>query len=385
MILTLIVFFLILSLLVLIHEFGHFFTAKKFGIKVEEFGFGLPPRVFGKQRGETIYSINALPFGGFVKLLGEDSSESTEEAGSATETLDPRSFSAKAPWKRAVVLVAGVTMNVLLGVALYYVFFSFTGFKSLTLPLLTDYKFRFGEEERVQTVISGFSDNSKADDAGLRVGEAVLEINGQPVYTFDSLKEVLADKPNQKVKVLVMDVIDLDRPIRTVEMQTVVNEQGEGILGTYLTDAVVLSYQGSNKLFAGFMHSYNVMAYSTFTFKDLIKTAFVQKDVAPVSSSVSGPVGIFSVVGGIIDYGGKEAYLGLIDLIALLSLSLAFLNIMPFPALDGGRLVFVIYEGITKRKVSPAIENSLHKWGMLVLLSLIVLVTIKDISSIFGS
>jgi regulator of sigma E protease len=385
MLLTLIVFFLILSLLVLIHEFGHFFTAKKFGIKVEEFGFGLPPRVFGKQRGETIYSINALPFGGFVKLLGEESPETEEGEAPETTQLDPRSFSAKQPWKRAIVLVAGVTMNVLLGVALYYVFFSFTGFKSLTLPLLTDYQFRFGEEERMQTVISGFSDDSKADDAGLRVGEAILEINGQPVYTFDSLKGVLADKPNQKVKVLVMDVIDLDKPVRSVEMETVSNEQGEGILGTYLTEAVVLSYQGSNKLFAGFMHSYNVMAYSTHTFKDLIKTAFVEKDVAPVSSSVSGPVGIFGVVGGIIDYGGKEALLGLIDLIALLSLSLAFLNIMPFPALDGGRLVFVIYEGITRKKVSPHLENSLHKWGMLVLLSLIVLVTIKDVSSIFGS
>ncbi len=381
---TLIVFFLILSLLVLIHEFGHFFTAKRFGVKVEEFGFGLPPRIFGRQFGETLYSINALPFGGFVRLLGEEAPETAEGQPVEPAEIDPRSFSAKSPLKRSVVLVAGVTMNVLLGVALYYVFFSFTGFKSLTMPLMMDYSFRFGEEERINTVISGFSEDSLADDAGLRVGEAVLEINGQPVYTLDELRVALAQKPNQKVKVLAMDVIDLDRPVRSVEVQTIANDKGEGVLGTYLTTALTLNYQDS-KLFAGFKHAYNVMAYSGATFVNLIQTAFKEKDASGVSASVSGPIGIFSVVGSIIAYGGKEAFLGLLDLIALLSLSLAFLNILPFPALDGGRLVFVVYEGLTKRKVSPHIENSLHKWGMLFLLSLIVLVTIKDISSIFGS
>jgi len=381
--LTLIIFFLILSLLVLIHEFGHFFTAKRFGIKVEEFGFGLPPRIFGVQRGETLYSINALPFGGFVKLLGEEAPEPTLDSASGT-TLDPRSFVAKSPLKRAVVLVAGVTMNVLLGVALYYVFFTLTNFKSLTMPLLADYNFRFGQEERINTVVSGFSENSNAQTAGLKIGEAIIEINNKPVYTLDSLRAEVAGKPNQKVKVLAMDVIDLERPVRTVEVQTIVNENGEGVLGTYLTEAVTLSYQGSNRIFAGFMHAYNVMAYSGATFGSLIKTAFVERDVSGVSSSVSGPIGVIGVVSGILDYGGKEAVLGLIDLVALLSLSLAFLNILPFPALDGGRLVFVVYEGITQKTISPRVENALHKWGMLVLLSLIVLVTIKDLSSVFG-
>ncbi len=380
--LTFIIFFLILSLLVLIHELGHFATAKKFGIKVEEFGFGLPPRLFGKQRGETIYSINALPFGGFVKLLGEDASEDTNE--NDTQTLDPRSFSAQKPWKRAVVLVAGVTMNVLLGVFLYYVFFTATNFKSLTIPLIIDYDFRFGREETINTVITGFTPTSNADDAGLRVGEAVIEIDNVPVYTLEDVKRELENKPNQSVKILAMDVIDLDRPVRSVNVKTITNEQGQGVLGTFLTRAVQLHYEGSSKAFAGFTHAYNMVAYSAATFKELIKTSVETRDASPVSSSVSGPIGIFGVVGGILAYGGKEAVLGLIDLIALLSLSLAFLNILPFPALDGGRLVFVLYEAVTKRKVTPHVENTLHKWGMIVLLSLIVLVTIKDISSLFG-
>lgn len=376
--LTFIVFFLILSLLVLIHEFGHFITAKRFGIKVEEFGFGLPPRVVGKQKGETLYSINALPFGGFVKLLGEDS-----EDESAAQ--DPRSFTAKSPWKRAVILVAGVTMNVLLGVAIYYVFFSITNFRSLTIPLLYDYDFKFGQEKSVNTVISGFSESSLADDAGLKSGEAILEINNVPVYTLNDVKAQVKDKPNQKVKLLVMDVISLENKLRTVEVTTIADEEGEGLIGVGLSKAVTLSYQGNQSALAGFYHAYNIMSYSANTFGNIIKDSVKEKDATLVSSSVSGPIGIFGVVGSILEYGGREAVLGIMDLTAILSLSLAFLNIMPFPALDGGRLVFVIYEGITRRKPSQRIETAIHKWGMLFLLLLIALVTVKDLTAIFGS
>ncbi len=376
--LTFIVFFLILSLLVLIHEFGHFITAKRFGIKVEEFGFGLPPRVIGKQKGETLYSINALPFGGFVKLLGEDS----EDEGAAQ---DPRSFAAKSPWKRAIILVAGVTMNVLLGVAIYYVFFSITNFRSLTIPLLYDYDFKFGQEKSVNTVISGFSESSLADDAGLRPGEAILEINNVPVYTVHDVKAQVKDKPNQKVKLLVMDVINLENKLRTVEVTTIASEEGEGLIGVGLSKAVTLSYQGNQSALAGFYHAYNMMSYSAATFGNIIKDSVKEKDATLVSSSVSGPIGIFGVVGSILEYGGREAVLGIMDLTAILSLSLAFLNIMPFPALDGGRLAFVIYEGITRRKPSQRIETIVHKWGMIFLLLLIALVTVKDLASIFGS
>ena len=375
---TFLIFFLILSTLVFIHEFGHFITAKGFGIKVEEFGFGLPPRLWGKKRGETLYSINALPFGGFVKLLGEDAEENTPAV------YDPRSFSAKKPWQRAVVLVAGVSMNVLLGIVLYYVFFTFTNFKSLTMPLLFDYDFKFGQEKITNTVISGFAENSLAKKAGLEVGEAVIEINGEPVYTVTDIKEKLKTKPNQKIKVLVMDVISLKRTLKTVELTTISNDEGEGLLGVALSKAVTLSYEGSNKALAGVLHSYNILSYSMSTMGSIINTSVKEKDASGLSESVSGPIGIFGVVGSILDYGGKEAFLGIIDLMAVLSLSLAFLNIMPFPALDGGRLVFVLIEGITRKKVSPTIENFMHKWGMIALLGLIVLVTVKDIASVFS-
>ena len=165
--LTALVFLLILSILVLIHEAGHFFVAKKFGIKVEEFGYGLPPRAWGKKIGETIYSINWLPIGGFVKLYGED------EAGSGSvkmpkskqpkKDLD-RAFFTRPVWQRAAVVVAGVVMNVVLGVVIYYLFMGLSGFKT-ELPLLGDYKF-FGVNQQVRedVFITDVADGSPAKE-----------------------------------------------------------------------------------------------------------------------------------------------------------------------------------------------------------------------------
>ena len=150
---TLILFIIILSALVLIHEFGHYYVAKKTGVRVEEFGIGIPPRLFGKKIGETIYSVNLLPFGGFVRLSGEDGvdEDHLEEAIS-----DPENFLSKTPLQRAGIVVAGIVMNALLAVVLYYFFFFFTGFKSLTIPNMFDYEFKFGHVEQINTVVFGF-------------------------------------------------------------------------------------------------------------------------------------------------------------------------------------------------------------------------------------
>ena len=167
---TIIAFFIILSLLILIHEMGHFVVAKKNGVLVEEFGFGIPPRIWGKKIRETTYSINALPFGGFVKLFGED----VEEPDLDMRT-HPRSYLAKTPLQRAAILVAGVGMNLVLAVVAYYFLFFITGFKTLNLPVFFDYDFRFGEVTSTGTVISAFADGSPAEAVGVEIGEAIVE------------------------------------------------------------------------------------------------------------------------------------------------------------------------------------------------------------------
>jgi len=370
---TIIAFIIILSLLIMIHEIGHFVVAKKNGVLVEEFGMGIPPRVWGKKIGETIYSINALPFGGFVKLFGED----VEDPDKNMRT-HPRSYLAKSPASRAGILIAGVCMNLVLAIVCYYTLFTLTGFKTLSLPVFFDYKFRFGNVLSTDTVITSFSDDSPAKVAGLEAGEAVIEIDGVAVHNIEDIRNAVRDKPDLEVIVLVKDMKNnVKDEYKTVQFSTTTNEDGKGILGVYITKSATIYYP--NKLIAPFQHSYNMLAYTGHTFKEFVKMSLETKSVEPVSSGVAGPVGIYTVVDSIISFGGIDAFLGLIDLTALLSLSLALINIMPLPALDGGRLMFVVYEAIFKKPVSYKIEAAVHKWGMIFFLGLLFLITVKDI------
>ena len=370
---TILVLILIISLLVLVHEFGHFFAAKLSGVMVEEFGLGLPPRLFGKKLGETVYSLNLLPFGGFVKLTGEDFDEA--KAG------DPRSFVGKKPIVRAAILTAGVFMNVVLAIALYYTLFSLTNYKSATLPMFFDHHFRYGNVEKLSTVVTSIVEGSLAEKAGISRGEAILEISGTPVYNAGDVRNALASFENREASVLLMDIRGTDRAIRTLYVTPQKDSQGQILLGVLLSDAFRLDYS-NNKKFSGLMHTWNMFSYSTSTLGNLISMSVRERDISPVSESVSGPVGISRAVSGILDFRGRDMWIGLLDLTALLSVSLAFLNILPFPALDGGRLAFVVVEAFAGRKVSHKIETSVHKWGMLFLLTLIILVTIKDVRNL---
>lgn len=379
--LTLIVFILTLSVLILIHELGHFMAAKKNGVLVEEFGLGIPPRIWGKKIGETIYSINALPFGGFVKLFGEDLEDVESEEGLSIRT-HPRSYLSKTPLQRAGILGAGVFMNLVLAVVSYYLLFIITGFRTLNLPVFFDYQFKHGEVTSTKTIVSGFSEGSPAEEAGIEVGEAVIKIDGVEVGDIEEIRAAVGDKPGQQVTVLLKDMRRNTKDVyRELEFVATQDEDGKGLLGVLITESASIYYP--NKIMAPFLHSANMLSYTAKTFKEFINLAFKTKSIEPVSSGVSGPVGIYTIVNAIVSYGGIDAVLGLIDFVGLLSLSLAFINIMPFPALDGGRLLFVFYEALFKKPVSHKTEAVIHKWGMIFFLGLLLLVTVKDIRQFF--
>lgn len=371
---TAILLIVILSILVLVHEFGHFYTARKMGIRVEEFGWGLPPRAWGKKIGETIYSINWLPFGGFVKLTGEDFDEASSK--------DPKSFASKKPKQKLLVLLAGVSMNILFAVFIYYIMFAFTGYKTSNLPLFFDHTFRFGSKNSINTTVMGFSEASPAEEAGIEVGEAIIEVNSVPVYSVPDVRSELKEREGLETKLLLMDVRPFKPTFRSVTLNPTVDDDGEAIIGVVLVEAFSLDY-GSNKLFSAPMHSYNMISYSASSLYKLGAEAFAIKDISPVSESVAGPVGIFTLVKGILSYSGVELFVKILDLTALLSLSLALLNILPFPALDGGRAFFVVVELVSGKKTNAKFEGAVHRWGMLALLALIVLVTINDIKNLF--
>lgn len=374
------VFLLILGILVIIHEFGHFIAAKKNGVKVEEFGFGIPPRMWGKRFGETIYSINWLPIGGFVKVLGEE--ESQLKGVHLTEKDRDRTFSRKPAHVKLLILTAGVIMNVLLAIAIFYGLLNSTNFVSDPILLLNDYTFRFGQSQPV-TVIAGILEKTPASKTSLKAGDIVtrVQIKGSNNWFYisdaKSLTSIINTAKNTPVIVETADFYS--RQTKTVTVSPFYDkEEKRNIIGVSLVPATSLDYS-STKLTAGLQHSYNLTAYNAHVIGSLIARSFEKKSVGPVSQVVSGPVGIFGYVDQILKNSGKQLVVNVLNLLGVLSLSLAFINILPFPALDGGRAAVVLYESITRKSINPDFERRMNMIGFGALLTLIVLITVNDI------
>ncbi|MBI2031943.1 MAG: RIP metalloprotease RseP [Candidatus Levybacteria bacterium] len=360
MIITVLVFLLILSVLVLVHEAGHFFVAKKLGIKVEEFGFGLPPRIFGIKRGETIYSINLLPIGGFVKLYGEDEAGAgrvkrgfTEKESKAVDK--DRAFFARPVWQRALVVVAGVVMNFLLAVVIITYFFGVAGVQA---P---------GDKVIVSQIVK----NSPADKSGLKSGDIIETINGIQITSPKTLVSVTKSHLGEKIALHVQKESGEEKDITLVPRKNY--PTNEGPMGISISSNIVTKkyplYQAPLiGLMEAFKQSWAIIAGLGMVFSQLLFHAQIPKGVA-------GPVGIAQLTGQFIQFGP----LAVLSLVSLLSLNLAILNILPIPALDGGRLFFILIEGVTGRKVPQKYEAYAHAIGMAILLALIAFITLSDI------
>ncbi len=389
MIITILVFLLILSVLVLIHEAGHFFVAKKFGIKVEEFGFGFPPRMFSFKKGETIYSINWLPIGGFVKLYGEDEAGGGRVSSKKLEVRSSdknRAFFAKTAWQRATVIVAGVIMNAILAAIIFYIFLGISGFKT-SLPLLSDYKF-FGVNQTIlnQVVISEIAKNSPAEKEGLKSMTKVISVNDQKIEDTQNFINIVNSNKGQEIEIVWSD-LQTQEIHKTKVTPRVVVPKNEGALGVGLfsLSEAVLNYETPiQKIFSGITHPINLMSYNLNVMGNLVKVSLEKKTTEPLTQGVSGPIGIASLTGSILEIQNlKEKLLQLLNLAGILSISLAFFNVLPIPALDGGRLFFILIEAVTGRKVNQKFESLAHSFGMIVLLGLMVLITFKDLWKLF--
>lgn len=348
MLLSILTFIVVLSILVIVHELGHFFAAKKAGILVEEFGFGLPPRVFGKKFGETLYSINLLPFGGFVKLHGEN----TEDQITNTK----RAFLNKSKKVRTTIVLAGVFMNFILGVVAFGVVYSFLG-----IPRQT-------ENVKVVDVRSG----SPAETAGFLVDDVVSKVGGEAVKTNEQFISTVENNKGKQVDVLVKrggEELTLKAEPR------VSPPEGEGSLGVVISSTETFfppiwqrpfygAYYGTKEaIFWG-----KLVATGMY---DMVAGLFkgeVPKDVA-------GPVGIYALTTQAATYG----IFSLINFLGVLSINLAILNVLPFPALDGGRLLFIFIESVFGKRVVPKVEAAIHTVGIIVLITLILAITASDI------
>jgi len=350
--LTIIVFFLVLSVLVLIHEFGHFYIAKKSGMHVEEFGLGLPPRLFGKKIGETLYSFNLLPFGGFVKIFGE----SPEDIKNNPDPkLTQRSFANKPWYQRAAVIIAGPTMNFILAVIVISYMFT----KGTYLP---------AGQVRVVEVNKG----SPAAVAGLKKDDILRRFAQKKITQSSDLIGVAKKYAGQKV------TLRIERQGKIISKKLTPRKnppKGEGALGVTISDLELKKYPLWQAPWIGLKESVKIslMFYGEMG-KIVGKLVMFQNPQV----EVAGPVGIAKLTGQAVDVG----FDAVIQLLGLLSLNLALINVIPFPALDGGQLAFVLYEAVSRRKIREEVKARINTFGFALLMLLIILITIKDITGL---
>jgi len=342
----------------MVHELGHFLAAKKFGIFVEEFGIGLPPRIFGIRIGETVYSVNWLPIGGFVKLYGE---EGDMPAAKKQKIPKNRAFYARPVWQRVIVISAGVVMNFLLAITVISYIFT----QGVMVP-----------SDRVH--IEKIVEDSPAESAGLEQGDIIktMIVDGRQitVKTGDDLIKTTSQNLGRELTIVI------EREGR--EMQVSITPRKEypedqGPMGVVISAFEEKKYSLSEAPIAGLQQS---LMLSWVLVKGIALTLWKVITFQSVSKDVAGPIGIAQMTGEAIKF-GRNAVL---EMLGLLSLNLAIVNILPFPALDGGRLLFILIEGATGRRVKTNWERYIHQAGMAILLFLILMVTVNDLVRIFS-
>lgn len=346
--------FLVLSILILIHELGHFLVAKKCGVWVEEFGFGLPPRIFGKKIGETIYSINALPFGGFCRMHGETSEEGIS---------DPkRAFLAKGKLARAAIVTAGITMNLILGLVCFAIVYSFLG-----IP----------KEQGFVQVVDVVKD-SPAATAGLTINDVIVSFNKHAVIKSTDFTTLTQENKGKYVAfVIKRGTQNLDVNIKLRDNPT----DGKSFLGVVVTSEMTYYPPVWQRPFYGAYYGTIAAYQTTIAVLQGLWGTVSQVGQGHVPGDTVGPVGMFAVIYFVL----KQGILPLLNLMGLISINLAVLNILPIPALDGGRLLFIGIEAILGKKVLPKIEDAFHSVGFIILIALIILISIFDIKRVVSA
>ena len=357
----LIIFFTLIGLLVL-HEFGHFILAKKFGVEVEEFGVGYPPRIFGKRVGETIYSLNLLPFGAFVKIKGEEGKLGVEDA---------RSFSGKPIWQRALILVGGVVSFWLIG---FIIFSVIAGTWGLPISVPDDFQpqnLRAGVQiaKGPQVQIISISSGSPAETAGLQTGDIMLK--------FDKVKEVqefTAEHLNQKTTLTIKrgeEVFDVNLVPR------ISPPEGEGAIGVALARTILKKYSWYKAPLQGVLVTWRQTVAVPVILGGILAKAIQGEKIEGVR--LVGPIGIGEIMAEAL----KISFGNFLLLIAMISIWLALFNLLPIPAVDGGRLLFLGIEKVKGSPVNPNLERNITALFFSILVALMIFVTIKDIVRLF--
>lgn len=364
---TILLFFAVLFVLILVHEWGHFIVAKKTGMRVDEFGIGFPPKLFGIKKGETEYTFNALPIGGFVRIFGENA----EDAAHAQESgIDySRSFTAKSKWAQIAVLIAGVTMNVLFAWFLYVIVFM------MGVPTAIE---EHEATQRAQLMVGQVLPGSPAEEARIPVGAVITsyaEEQSDEVLLPSAFSAYTSSRGDESI-VIRYTVGGNEETVEVTPAAGIISDVAEQkAIGVSLALVEVV-----HRPIVEAIKEATVTTYHT-TIAIITGLGGLLRDIAQFDadlSQVAGPVGIVGLVGDAAEFG----FASLLMFTAVISLNLAVINLLPFPALDGGRLVIVVIESIMRKPIKPQWVARVNIFGFVLLMALMFAVTFSDISKL---
>lgn len=328
---------LLFLVLIIIHEFGHFIAAKLLGVRVNEFAVGFGPKLFSKKIGETNYAFNLVPLGGYCAMEGEDENSD-----------DKKAFCNKSAWRRFLIVVMGAVFNLLLGFIL------------IAVVLIPSDRF-------ATTTIAEFSENAVSNQK-LKENDTIVSVDGRKIYTTYDLSYAFTNIDNGKVDITVL------RDGKKVELEDVAfkSDEADGI--TYLQ--VDFLVYGKDKTVGSFIkQTFNTsLSYGAVIWRSLIDLITGKYGI----SAVSGPVGTAVAIGTV----AKQNLSNLLPIMALITINLGIFNLLPIPALDGGRLIFILFEMITRKPVPQKYESLVHAVGFVILIGFMLIVTAKDIWSL---
>ncbi|MFO7892033.1 MAG: RIP metalloprotease RseP [bacterium] len=357
---TLLATIIILSILIFVHEFGHFLTAKLSGMRVERFSMGLPPRMIGKKIGETDYCLSWIPFGGYVKISGMV--DETLDKNSIQKKPEPREFRSK-PWiSRVLVISAGSLMNIIFAFILFIVL-------TLSIGVVDNYSSK--------PIVGNVMEGKPAAKAGIKSDDLIVSIEGEKIETWDQLTDIIYASPGKELNITYeRNEARHSVTITPVEEKIVVNEQGDietvGLIG--IERRVTMRSVG---IFSAI--GYGVR--NTFYITRLIAVSLYKLITGQHSiKSLGGPIAI-SKMAGESARGGLTTFFGFM---AMLSLNLGILNLLPIPVLDGGHLVYLIIEGIIGKEIPAKVKLVIQQVGMVLLLALMIFVIYNDLFRLFS-
>ncbi|OGC03423.1 RIP metalloprotease RseP [candidate division WOR-1 bacterium RIFOXYA12_FULL_43_27] len=351
MLITILSFVFVFTILALAHELGHFYFARRAGIRVHEFGFGFGPRLFAVKRGDTVFSLNLVPILAFVRIAGADTEGSTDEDD--RNTPENEKFYGKSIKDRFLSMVAGPVANLLVAFIVLTLVFAFVG-----VP------------KNITNEIGAITKKSAAEAAGLKIGDKVISIDGKKYASMDKIIEKIHKSSGKELTL----GIERDGKEIFIKAAPQYNKRLKvGLIGF----APKPSYERVNPLMAIYYGGHQVVMMSVMTVSVLLMLFTGKVSLA----DLAGPVGIAQITG---QY-AQSGMLSLLHFLALLNVNIGILNLLPLPALDGGRIVFLAIEAVRKKAIDPALENKIHQWGLILLLGLMAVVTLNDLVRIFRS